>query len=230
MQQNPFQSFIAGVKNVRNERELATLIASLGICGAAVAEQKIHPRFLKCVGAVGGWHDPQELASMLWGMKDLWKEQQIASFLEIGTFAGYTFFVVHEFIKAHVNPSVRAKTIDIVPIQEQDPIHDYIKDHFSVGSSDVLQQQQQHEQYDLVFIDGSTEASWLEKDFTNVPGFKQVVFLNSTWAPMSTKHQAQKETVNTIHALTQGYPRAHASGRAQTHMISVLNKTSGGDS
>lgn len=180
--ENPFAHFIEHVPNVRSDHELAMLISSVGVYnrydGQARPGVEVHPRFRRFAYEPnvkkGLWNDPDRLAAFLWFNKDEWKAKGVKSCLEIGTFTGYGFFVVSTFLKTFVNPEMTFKTIDIEPLNEQDPVYNYIKDYFQQTTSDALS----GEKYDLVLIDGSTEKEWLAKDLNNTRvGAKSVYFM-----------------------------------------------------
>lgn len=107
----------------------------------------------------GLWHDPWELANALWGLKDVLIARGVRSYLDIGTFNGYTFFVIREFIRAFVCADVRAVTID--PITQPTPdVAPHIASCFRICTSTELV----GETFDFVFIDGCHEAPWPARD------------------------------------------------------------------
>lgn len=173
--QDPFQHFIDNVADVKHDRELARLIAQVGLYNKS---SNVHPKFRRFTYPTddnkGIWNDPDMLASFLWANKDAWKAANIQSCLEIGTFTGYGFFVVSTFLKTFVNANMTFKTIDIVDIDQNDPVYNYIKDYFQKMNSDGIK----GETYDLVLVDGSTEKEWLQKDVDNTKfGAKNIFFV-----------------------------------------------------
>lgn len=185
---DPFKNFTDNIDKVTNDRELGFLIAHMGLYNKQPLPSSnmplmqfppmIHPRFRRFTYSPnekkGIWNDPDTFANFLWSNKDAWKQANVQSCLEIGTFTGYGFFVMSTFMKTFVNPNMTFKTIDIVDIDQTDPVYNYVKDYFQKTDSDGLA----GESFDLVFIDGSTEKEWLKKDFDNTKaGAKQIFFL-----------------------------------------------------
>lgn len=179
--EDPFAHFLENIANVRSDRELSMLIAKMGIYNQLTnPEVEVHPRFRRFSYEPnvkkGLWNDPDRLAGFLWSNKDEWKAKGVKSCLEIGTFTGYGFFVVSTFLKTFVNADMTFKTIDVIGLDESDPVYNYIKDYFQLTDSDGIVAA--GEKYDLVLIDGSTEKEWLAKDMNNtLPGAKAVYFM-----------------------------------------------------
>lgn len=183
---DPFAHFLQHIGAVQSDRELAMLIAKVGLYNhnhnnpPYLIAPEVHPRFRRFSYEPevkkGLWNDPDRLAGFLWNNKDEWKAKGVNSCLEIGTFTGYGFFVVSTFLKTFVNADMTFKTIDVVGLDEQDPVYNYIKDYFQLTDSDGIVTA--GEKYDLVLVDGSTEKEWLAKDMNNtLPGAKAVYFM-----------------------------------------------------
>jgi hypothetical protein len=88
-------AYVAEVPHVSSSTELASLIRR---CIGVAHDHRLDG--LQC--------DPESLAQTLWSLKGM----SAKTFAEIGTGHGYAFVVIHEFLKAHINPSIVAHTFD----------------------------------------------------------------------------------------------------------------------
>lgn len=166
---NKFDNFLEKLPAITNEKDLCDLICTLGLFkdNRPIYGQYTHYQ----VEQGGAWQDPMELATFLWSSRDDFRG--INSYLEIGTFTGYTFFIILNFLKTFVNPFIRAKTVD--PNIFIDPeIMPYIQPYFQRGTSEDVKD----EQYDLVFIDGCHEAPWPQIDLDNVKDKSNIIFFH----------------------------------------------------
>lgn len=130
----------------------------------------------------GVWQDPMELATFLWNSREDFKN--VTSYLDIGTFNGYTFFVIMSFLKQFVNSDIKCKTIDPLDMMRNDDIRPYILPYYECCTSNDIALR--NEQYDLVFIDGCHEAPWPMIDFNNSKSFASIVFFHDIvdkWCP-----------------------------------------------
>ena len=171
-----FERFIAGLDNVTKWEDLCELICNLGLF---MDNRKIYDDYEPFQVATGGcWQNPRELAIFLWDSQESFKGAE--SYLDIGTFNGYTFFVIMNFLKKFVNPAIRCKTID--PCNHITPsILPYVLPYYECCTSDEV-----NEQYDIVFIDGCHEAPWPMRDFENFCNSSSVVFFHDVvdkWCP-----------------------------------------------
>ena len=164
---NKFDAYIAAIRVAQNVDDITRAICELGLFedsrglyGDEFSKYQIH-------GGGGAWQNPRELAIFLWDLRDEWKN--VASFLDIGTFNAYTFFIILEFLKAHANSNVRACTCD--PFDEiRDPsILPYVENYVLRGTVDDVPA---GTTWDLVFIDGLHEAPGPEHDFEAVRKFE----------------------------------------------------------
>jgi len=168
MENNKFENFILNIPNVTNENELCDLICTLGLFHDNRNIYENYNMYQLANNAGGLWQNPLELSTFLWNIKDIFINANVSSFLEIGTFTGYTFFVVNEFLKAHVCPTLISKTIDPNNFIRSD-ILPYICEYIQTGTIDDIIQNK--EQYDFVFIDGLHENPGPTHDFISIESF-----------------------------------------------------------
>lgn len=157
---NKYEVFINKLPSVQNEKDLCDLICELGLYMDSRSLYGVYEPYKTSRGGV--WQDPFELAKFLWDSKEDFQGAQ--TFLEIGTFTGYSFFIIYEFLKAFVNKDIKAITIDPVPIFAECDIAPYIAPHYQQLTSEGMKAQR----FDIVFIDGNHSAPWPLMDFENV--------------------------------------------------------------
>lgn len=194
--EDPFANFKNNIKNVKNAVELERLITQMGIYNFP-KEAMVNPRYTRFLYEAntnkGLWNDPMVMASFLWSNKDAWKADNVSSVLEIGTFTGYGFFVVSEFMKAFVNPNMQFKTIDIAALDVNSPAYAHVKDYFQQSDSTQLN----GEKYDLVLVDGSTEKEWVTKDLENTRSTAKYIYVVNNAATRDIKSKMQ--VLKTVH-------------------------------
>lgn len=182
-----FETFRHNLKtSVIGPDSLCAAICSLGLFhDDRLIYHQYQPHMLDRGSKGGVWQDPMEISQALWSLKDDLRALGVKSFLDIGTFNGYTFFVILEFLKAFVHPDLTALSID--PCDEiADEIRPYVAAYLrSETSQDVMTR---HEQYDFVFIDGCHEAPWPAMDFETAKhslNAKMVMFhdIADRWCP-----------------------------------------------
>jgi hypothetical protein len=165
-------NYINNIKNINCIDDLTQLIANIGLFYDDRNLYGKYQNFMLEKGQGGLWQNPEELATFLWNNKQLFIDSDIQSYLDIGTFNGYTTFVIVEFLKAFVNPNIRVKTIDpfilIHPIMSS-----YISQYFHQTTIEGVQ-----EEYDLVFIDGLHEYPGPSNDFNHVSKYAKIVFFH----------------------------------------------------
>ena len=105
----------------------------------------------------GLWQLPEEFADLMVFLSD----KNIKTFLNIGTFNGYSFNVLANFL--HSINSTQCITID--PI-DHNPIKDEKFEYLSDTSDSFVNQQ-----FDLVFIDGLHSYDGVKTDYENVGKF-----------------------------------------------------------
>lgn len=174
--------FISGLDHVTKWEDLCDLICNLGLF---MDDRGIYDEYERFQVAQGGcWQNPRELAMFLWDSRDTF--QGAESYLDIGTFNGYTFFVIMNFLKKFVNPNIRCKTID--PLNNIEPsIAPYVLPYYECCTSDDIAYR--NEQYDIVFVDGCHEAPWPMRDFKNFCNSSSVIFFHDVvdkWCPAVT--------------------------------------------
>jgi hypothetical protein len=167
---NKFDSFISRVKDVKGADELCNLICEIGLYRDNRGIYDIYEKYQVSSGGI--WQNPMELAVFLWDVKDILKEAKISNFLEIGTFTGYTFFIINVFLKAHVSPDLISKTVD-PDLQLDNEIYPYVIKHYQKGTIDDVK-----ETYDLVFIDGNHSNPGPTHDFESVEKYAKFVFFH----------------------------------------------------
>jgi len=166
------ENYLEKVGQVNNADELCRLICDIGLY---YDTRSIYEEWAFCMkdnGEGGIWQNPMELAKFLWGSKDIFKKAGVKSYLDIGTFNGFTFFVIHNFLRAHVCPDIRARTLDtwtcIHPLVQK-----YVEPYHTNGSVD-----DNFDDWDLVFIDGNHSHPGPIHDFQSVRGFAKFVFFH----------------------------------------------------
>lgn len=166
-----FQAYQHALRfEVRNIKHLTQAICSLGLFPSIdpAKTYNIYSKHQYPPGTFKGtFHDPYELAYLLWSLKFEFQAHNLRSFLYIGTGTGYAFYAILEFLRHFVNPHVTAKTIDPnLTLDAFDPaINLYIAQHFQQQSSDALASN--NEGYDLVFIDGDHDYAAVKRDYEN---------------------------------------------------------------
>jgi len=167
------ENYIQNLANVASASELCSLICSIGLFNDDRGIYGEYGAFMRAPGQGGLWQNPMELATFLWDSKELFS--QVRSYLDIGTFNGFTTFVIVEFLRAHVSRDIRVKTIDPnIHFSGQDTER-YIRPYFSQCTVDDLEE---GEEYDLVFIDGFHEEPGPSHDFDSVKNFAKFVFFH----------------------------------------------------
>jgi hypothetical protein len=158
-----FEQYIQDVKNSRNADDICAAICKLGLFRDSRGIYNDLEKY-QVDGGGGVWQNPLELATYLWETRDDLKAAGVSSFLDIGTFNGYTFFAVLEFLKAHVSPNIRAASVD--PYDEiKDPaIIPYVAAHLVRGTVESAPEGP----WDLVFVDGLHETPGPRADFDAV--------------------------------------------------------------
>jgi hypothetical protein len=199
---NRFDSFLTDLPGVTSEGELCDLICRLGLYQD---KRGLYGKFERFQVRWGGvWQDPLELATFLWNSRNDFKTCN--SYLEIGTWTGYSFFIIYNFLRVFSNPAITGKTIDpsmyfmgrtIDPSSccTLEQIAPYVLPHYQQCTSDEVK----GEAYDLVFIDGCHEAPWPLRDFDNVKRHASMVFfhdIDDRWCP---------DVVSTFKTLSQEY-------------------------
>jgi hypothetical protein len=170
---NSMDNYISKVPNVASSTELCSLICSIGLFNDERGIYGQYNDFMRPSGQGGLWQNPMELATFLWDNRQLFS--QVRSYLDIGTFNGFTTFVIVEFLRAHVSRDIRVKTIDPnIHFSGQDTER-YIRPYFSKCTIDSLEP---GEEYDLVFIDGLHEKPGPSHDFDSVKNFAKFVFFH----------------------------------------------------
>jgi hypothetical protein len=196
---NKFESFLTHLPGIQNEDELCDLICQLGLYADIRGVYGRYERFRIPKGGV--WQDPMELATFLWNSRDDFKACN--SYLEIGTFTGYSFFIIYNFLRVFSNPAITGKTIDPSRyIPTIDPcsccipeIAPYVLPYYQQCTSDDLK----GEVYDLVFIDGCHDAPWPLHDFDNIKPNASIAFfhdIDDRWC---------MDVVSAFEALSQEY-------------------------
>lgn len=157
---NKFDLFLKNLPYIKNQNELTNLICTLGLFYDNRNLYKEYEKFMVQDGG-GIWQNPEELATFLWETKTLFKENNIKSYLDIGTFNGYTFFIISNFLKVFVNKDIKVCSID-PEIHIEHSIKEYIKNDIkNCTSFDIF------DSFDLVFIDGCHTGEWPMNDFKN---------------------------------------------------------------
>ena len=164
-------NYIHNVSGVKSIGELTSLLCGIGL---QYDDRKLYGKYqcyMNAPGRGGLWQDPEELATFLWEAKNIFKG--MTSYLDIGTFNGFTTCVIVEFLKAHVNKDIRVKTVD--PCNHIHPsVLEYVYPYYSQGTVDDIGD----ETYDIVFIDGDHSEPGPMHDFEKVKSFAKVVFFH----------------------------------------------------
>lgn len=134
----------------------------------------------------GVWQKPEELADLLLILEN----QNIRTFLNIGTFNGNTFNLIAD----HLHKSNNTVCITVDPFKHQ--IVKKIPYVYTTGTSDNFNE----EIFDFVFIDGEHGYEWVKKDWENVGKYAKVVAfhdINDDDCPDVVRFW--KELVSTVH-------------------------------
>jgi len=139
---------------ISTREELYDYICSIGLFndGRPVYDDK-HIKYISPIQASGIWQNPEELTDYLLYLKTL----SFNSYLDIGTFNGYTTKIIYDYIKTHINPKIKFKTIDPFVCLNPEIV-------FGEGEYENITIEQITEPYDFVFIDGNHEYGFI-KDF-----------------------------------------------------------------
>jgi len=164
--------YIEKVGQVSSADELCRLICDIGLY---YDTRSIYAEWSFCMleqGQGGIWQNPMELAKFLWGTKDILRKAGVKSYLDIGTFNGFTFCIISHFLRAHVCPDIKVKTID--PWKSIHPtVSKYVLPYYAQESID-----DNFDSWDLVFIDGNHTHPGPIHDFQSVRGFAKFVFFH----------------------------------------------------
>lgn len=190
-------SFVHNVAGVRSAADLCALICSIGLFHEPRGLYGEYQRFMRPEGQGGLWQNPLELATFLWDNKQLFVDAGVKSYLDIGTFNGFTTFVIVEFLRAWVCRDLRAKTIDPNNWFAGQETERYIDYYCQCTVDDIT------EEYDLVFIDGLHEEPGPSHDFDAVKEFAKLVFFHdindrhcpyvvSTFKNLETQYESKK--------------------------------------
>ena len=135
------------------------VISHIGLChdprGELVYGEDI--RFMR-EDESGMWQITNQINSLL----KLLKYHEIRSFLDIGTFRGYTFLLLDSFLKA-CNPACKNLSIDPFPM-----IDPGLQECFNLQYRHETSEDHQDSVFDLVFIDGDHSYESSKRDFYNV--------------------------------------------------------------
>lgn len=108
----------------------------------------------------GLWQHPEEFAELCL----ILKTHKINSFLNVGTFNGYSF----KFLSDFLNRYQKTECITIDPINHNPILDDRFK-YLNATSKDFTGQK-----FDLVFIDGDHEYSSVKEDYENVGQYAKI--------------------------------------------------------
>jgi len=109
---------------------------------------------------IGLWQHPEEFADLCLILKNY----KINSFLNIGTFNGYSFKFLSNFLNRY--QETKCITVDSI---NHNPIIDKRFTYLNTTSQDFIAQK-----FDLVFIDGDHEYSSVRKDYENVGQYAKI--------------------------------------------------------
>ena len=109
----------------------------------------------------GLWQIPRQLAETLIYLSD----KNIKSFMEIGTYAGFTTLLIVSYLKrfSNFNKCISVDVFDLRPDDIKDLFLKLNIEHKISTSSEF-----KNKKFDLCFIDGNHEYKWVKKDFLNV--------------------------------------------------------------
>ncbi|NBS68027.1 hypothetical protein EBT31_03815, partial [bacterium] len=166
------ENYLQKVGQVTNTDELCRLICDIGLYYDTRGIYNEWAFAMNEQGQGGLWQNPMELAKFLWGTKDMFKNAGVNSYLDIGTFNGFASFVIIYFLKAHVCPSLRVRTID--PYNSIHPlVAPYISQYYRQETID-----ENFEQWDLVFIDGNHQHPGPIHDFQSIRSSAKFAFFH----------------------------------------------------
>lgn len=185
-------TYVNNVPGVRSAADLCALICSIGLFHEPRGLYGEYQEFMRPQGQGGLWQNPMELATFLWDNKQVFVDAGVKSYLDIGTFNGFTTFVIVEFLRAWVCRDLRVKTVDPNNHFAGQDTERYILPYYSQCTVDDIQ-----EEYDLVFIDGLHEEPGPQHDFDKVKSFAKLVFfhdINDRHCPFVVSTFKQLET------------------------------------
>jgi hypothetical protein len=188
------ENYLNNISSVTNATELCNLICNIGLHYDERDLYGEYKKFMNPKGQGGLWQNPMELATFLIDNKQLFIDTDIKSYLDIGTFTGFTTFVIVEFLRAHVNKDIRVKTIDPNIWFKNKDSEPYISTYYNQCTIYSIK-----EEYDLVFIDGLHEHPGPMNDFNFVKKFAKIVFFHD----ISDKHCP--DVVETFNKLSRIY-------------------------
>ncbi len=178
-----FQSYSCQLQTqVRNIKHLTDAILSLGLYPAihGIKTYTIHAPHQYAPGTFKGlYHDPYELASLLWSLKEDCNAINTSSFLYIGTHTGYAFYAIREFLKCFVNANIRSTTID--PTLTLDALDHELRSYIEADfhpqkTSDAIANS--NAAYDIVVIDGAPhDYASIKRDYNNVKRKARIVII-----------------------------------------------------
>jgi hypothetical protein len=155
--------FLEELPHVASVEQLTHLLCTR--VGLYRDERPLYGEFARFQRDRGLWQDPRQLASFLWVNKNLFRSLGIRSFLEVGTFHGYSFFVILAFLHAHVDERITGLTLDINDFLDP-ALRPFIGDMCRRGSSRDLVHDSPR--FDLVFIDAEHTLEAVTEDYLNV--------------------------------------------------------------
>lgn len=203
---NKFEIFLEKLPCVKSAEELTELICNIGLF---YDDRKLYGVYEEYMiqNRSGTWQNPSELATFLWEMYPIFKKNNISSYLDIGTFNGYTFFIISNFLKVFVNDKIKICSIDPFDHIKNNEIRPYIEKYIKTCTSFDIK----NEIYDLVFIDGCHEGNWPMDDFNNALKLncKFIFFhdivdkycpdVKNTWEIISNKYKTKEFCKSTNH-------------------------------
>lgn len=197
---------------------LTALIGSIGLFRDDRGIYGEHERLQLPEGRGGMWQNPRELAKALLAFpaERLAAEvraagRDAATFVEVGTFTGATFFVVRETLRARLGEfgvGIEARTYDPADFVQGD-LRAHVEADLRRGTSEQAAADRPEGGWDIAFIDGCHEAPWPALDWERLA------------AKVTLFHDVEDRHCPDVRALFASI-RADSGDARETHVVNEV--------
>lgn len=150
--------FTSTKKELKSSEHVADIIRSAGLSYDPRMIYGADNHFMN-ESRFGSWQIPVQFANCL----VLLSEYKIESFIEVGTFKGWTSTLLAAYLKK-LNPGCKGITIDLVKHTEGYSIWEELSLRYVQNTSEVFREKI----FDLCFIDGDHSNESVREDFNNL--------------------------------------------------------------